>query len=113
MDDFIDRLDKYSKKLNLAIGAVQGIRDRTKFPELELPNGDIYEILVNRGIKGLLIPSLGDMRENLFLKLTPDEKTQTLQFKGLDMELLMDRFPEDSIRINRYMNPESLLPIYQ
>ena len=113
MDDFIDRLDKYSKELNLSAGAVQCIRNRSRFPELNLPNGDIYEILVNSGIKGLLIPSLEEVRENLFLKLTPDEKTETLRFEGLDINLLIDRFPEDSLRIDRYMNPKSLLPIYQ
>ncbi len=113
MVDFIDRLDKYSKELNLSAGVVQGIRDRNMFPELNLPNGDIYKILVNSGIRGLLIPSLEEVRENLFLKLTLDEETETLKFKGIDMELLIDSFPEDGIRIDRYMNPKSLLPIYQ
>ncbi|MCK4729705.1 MAG: hypothetical protein KAT28_00150 [Candidatus Aenigmarchaeota archaeon] len=113
MGDFIDRLEKYSKELNLSAGTVQCIKDRSRFPELNLPNGDIYEILVNSGIKSLLIPSLKEVRENLFLKLTPDEKTETLRFEGLDMELLIGTSPEDRIRIDRYMNPKSLLPIYQ
>jgi len=113
MDEFIDRLEKYSEKLNLSTGSVYGIKDRTRFPELKLPSGDIYEILVNSGIKGLLIPSLEQVRENLFLKLTPNKKTETLQFEGIDMNLLINKFPEDSLRIDRYMNPKSLLPIYQ
>ena len=69
--------------------------------------------MYSSGIKNLLMPSLEQTRENVFLKLTPNEETETLQFKGLDINLLIDSFPEDRLRINRYMNPKSLLPIYQ